>query len=132
MSKPSFELYTAGYELNDDTYDLGEIVEQTLDYEEADLGAPRKPKNLLHLGLVGFHAEARTGRSCASARRACRSCATARSPSRCSRRHLRVGPAPVVVADKNRMQVVAGGQVHTELLARRSGARRSIRGSTRR
>ena len=111
MSKPSFELYTAGYELNDDTYDLGEIVEQTLDYEEADLGAPRKPKNLLHLGLVAFHAGKdgalmRFGAAGMSKLRD-RALTQPVQPS-----HLRVGPAPVVVADKNRMQVVAGGQVH--------------------
>ncbi len=54
MSKPSFELFTAGYELNDDTFDLGEIVAETLNYEEADLGAPRTPKKLLRIATVAF------------------------------------------------------------------------------
>ena len=39
MTKPSFESFTAGYELNDDTYELGEIVEA-----DAELrgGRPRR------------------------------------------------------------------------------------------
>jgi hypothetical protein len=54
LAKPSFESYAAGYELRDDDYDLGEIQEETLDYEEADLGAERQPRNLRHIGRVAF------------------------------------------------------------------------------
>ena len=46
LTKPSFEAFTAGYELSDDSFELGEIVEETLNYEEADLGAPRMPRSL--------------------------------------------------------------------------------------
>jgi hypothetical protein len=54
LAKPSFESYAAGYELRDDDFDLGEIVEETLDYEEADLGATRQPRKLRHIGRVPF------------------------------------------------------------------------------
>jgi hypothetical protein len=112
MSKPSFELFTAGYELNDDTYDLGEIVEQTLNYEEADLGAPRRPKKLRHLGITLFDA-GKHGRlmrfgAAGMSRLRDRALAQPPQPSR-----INVGPAPVVVADKNKLQVVAGAALHT-------------------
>jgi hypothetical protein len=44
MAKPSFEAFTAGYSLRDDAYELGQVVPQTLDYEEADLGEDRVPR----------------------------------------------------------------------------------------
>jgi hypothetical protein len=112
MTKPSFELFTAGYELNDDTYDLGEIVEQTLDYEEADLGAPRQPKKMRLIGVVLFDATKngalmRFGAAGLSKLRD-RALAQPPQPSR-----INFGPAPVVIADKNKLQVVAGSAVHT-------------------
>jgi hypothetical protein len=112
MAKPSFELFTAGYELNDDTYDLGDIVEQTLNYEEADLGAPRTSRRLRRLGLVTFDAAKngalmRFGAAGLSKLRD-RALAQPPQPSR-----INVGPAPVVVADRNQLQVVMGGTVHT-------------------
>ena len=39
LAKPSFEAYTAGYELGDDKFEIGDVIEETLNYEEADLGA---------------------------------------------------------------------------------------------
>jgi hypothetical protein len=112
MSKPSFELFTAGYELNDDTYDLGDIVEQTLDYEEADLGATRKPKKLRHLGITLFDADrhGRLMRFGAAGVSKLRDRALAQPPQPA---RINVGPAPVVVADKNKLQVVTGSAVHT-------------------
>jgi hypothetical protein len=112
MAKPSFERFTAGYELNDDTYDLGEIVEETLNYEEADLGAPRTPKKLRRLVLVGFDA-AKNGalmRFGAAGLSRLRDRALTQPPQPA---RINVGPAPVVVADKNKLQVVAGGALHT-------------------
>jgi hypothetical protein len=39
LSKPSFESYTAGYQLASADFDMGEIIPEPLGYEEADLGA---------------------------------------------------------------------------------------------
>jgi hypothetical protein len=112
MSKPSFELFTAGYELNDDTYDLGDIVEETLDYEEADLGAPRRPKKLRQLGITLFDAgkHGRLMRFGAAGVSKLRDRALAQPPQPA---RINVGPAPVVVADRNKLQVVSGSAVHT-------------------
>jgi hypothetical protein len=112
MAKPSFELFTAGYELNDDTYDLGEIVEQTLNYEEADLGAPRISRRLRRIALMKFDA-ARDGRlmrfgAAGLSKLRDRALAQPPQPGR-----INFGPVPVVVADKMKLQVVAGGVVHT-------------------
>ncbi|MGE8165997.1 DUF6603 domain-containing protein [Paraburkholderia sp. NPDC080076] len=54
LAKPSFESYTAGYALRDDDFVLGEIVEETLDYEEVDLGAKRGPRKLRRIGSMAF------------------------------------------------------------------------------
>lgn len=40
LAKPSFEAYPAGYQLRDDDYELGSIIETPLGYEEADLSEP--------------------------------------------------------------------------------------------
>ena len=112
LAKPSFESFTAGYELADDGYDLGAIFEETLNYEEADLGAERKPKKSLRIGL-GAYAAAMHGplmRFGAAGLSPLRDRAAMQPAVPTA---LRVGPAPMVVADKSSTKVVAGGQTHT-------------------
>ncbi len=112
MAKPSFELFTAGYQLNDDTYDLGEIVEQTLNYEEADLGAPRTSRRLRRIALMRFDAakDGRLMRFGAAGLSKLRDRALAQPPQP---GRINVGPVPVVVADKNKLQAVVGSALHT-------------------
>jgi len=112
MTKPSFELFTAGYEVDDDAYDLGEIVEVTLSYEEADLGAPRKVKKLRRIGLTAFDALMhgplmRFGAAGLSTLRDRALTQPAQSTA------FRVSPPPLIVADKSSLQAVPGAQVHT-------------------
>ena len=46
MTKPSFESYTAGYELNNDAYECGDVVPFAMDHEVADLGRARESRTL--------------------------------------------------------------------------------------
>ena len=111
LAKPSFESFTAGYELGDDSYDIGEVVEETLNYEEADLGAIPEPKRSRRIGL-GAYAETTHGALLQFG-------AAGRSTLR--DRHLtqpeqstalRVDPAPVTVAAKDSLAIAAGAQIY--------------------
>ncbi|MGA7178840.1 MAG: DUF6603 domain-containing protein [Thiobacillaceae bacterium] len=104
LAKPSFESYTAGYELRDDDFELGEIVEETLDYEEADLGALRQSRSLRHVAKVPFldalHGPLmRFGSAGLSSLRDRALGAPAQATP------IRVYPAPVGVADKATLQL---------------------------
>jgi hypothetical protein len=112
LTKPSFESYTAGYALADDAYDLGEIVEETMNYEEADLAVPRVPKKMRRVSLSGY-AETVHGPLMGFG-------AAGLSPLRDKARTqpatptaLKVGPAPMIVAAKSSMQIVAGAARET-------------------
>ena len=112
MTKPSFETFAAGYELADDAYDLGEIAEVTLGYEEADLAAPRKDRKLRRIGL-DVYAEVMHGplmRFGAAGVSSWRDKALIQPAAPGA---LKVNPAPMVVADKSSLQVAGGGQTHT-------------------
>ena len=114
MAKPSFESFPAGYELQDDSYQLGEVLEETLDYEEADLGADRvdkksrlKPVDVylhsMHGPLMQFGAAGLSPM---------RDRALMQPPQATA---LRLNPAPVVVADKAALTPVAGAQIFTSV-----------------
>lgn len=112
MSKPSFESFTAGYELNDDAYELGDIVEETLNYEEADLAAQRTSRKLRRVALSAY-AEAKIGPLM-------RHGSAGLSPLRDKARMqpatpspIRVNPPPMVVADKASLQPVGSAALHT-------------------
>jgi hypothetical protein len=114
LAKPSFESFTAGYELGDDNYDIGEVIEETLNYEEADLGAVPVPKRLRRIGLVAY-AQATHGallRFGAAGRSHYRDRALTQPAQSTA---LRVDPAPVTVATKDSLTVVAGAQVYTSV-----------------
>ena len=114
MAKPSFESFPAGYEMEDDAYELGEIFEETLNYEEADLGSQRTPKksrrkggelylDAMHGPLMLFGA---AGLSPLRDR-------ALMQPAQATA--LRVNPAPVVVADKAALSPVAGAQIYSSV-----------------
>ena len=106
LAKPSFEAFTAGYELSDEGYDLGARVATNLSYEEADLGAARtlcrdrwQSKSLyldkMHGALMQFGAAGLSPlRDKALVQPA--------FPSA-----LKLNPAPLVVADKTSMQAAS-------------------------
>ena len=99
-------------ELADDAYDLGEIAEVTLGYEEADLAAPRKDRKLRRIGL-DVYAEVMHGplmRFGAAGVSSWRDKALIQPAAPGA---LKVNPAPMVVADKSSLQVAGGGQTHT-------------------
>jgi hypothetical protein len=112
LAKPSFESFTAGYELGDDHYDIGEVVEETLNYEEADLGGVPVPKRLRRIGL-GAYAQATHGALLrfGSAGRSTYRNRTLTQPAQSTA--LRVDPAPVTVATKDSLTVAAGAQVYS-------------------
>ena len=112
MAKPSFESFAAGYELGDDSYELGPVVPETLEYEEADLGAPRKLRRSRRIGQ-GLFSEAVYGplmRFGAAGLSPLRD-RTLMQPAQPTA--LRVDPAPWVVADKSTLSVAGGGQTHS-------------------
>jgi len=122
LAKPSFESFTAGYELGDQTYELGDrhpdqdepVIEETLNYEEVDLGAPRVAKRLRRLGR-GLYAEGvhgpllRFGAAGMSPYRDRMLTQPAQSTA------LKVDPAPVTVASKETLTITAGAQVYTSV-----------------
>lgn len=107
LSKPSFEAFTAGYEIGSDDFELGEIVEETLNYEEADLGAVRLPKRQRRLGL-GLYVDAYHGPALAygaAGKSAFRDRALTQ-PAQAT--PLGVKPAPVAVVDKVDTAIISG------------------------
>jgi hypothetical protein len=112
LAKPSFEHYTAGYELHDDGYELAPATATTLHYEEADLSAPRKKKKERHRSL-GLFVEAQHGamlRFGAAGLSPLRDEALAQPPAPAK---LNVNPAPVVVIDKASMQLTVATQFNS-------------------
>src|SRR5262249_13543657 len=105
---------TAGYDLGDDRYDIGEVFEETLYYEEADLGAPRIPKRQRRIGLVAF-SEAIHGAMLpfGSAGRSSLRDRTLTQPGQATA--LRVDPAPVTVASKDTLTIGAGAATYTSV-----------------
>ena len=88
------------------TYELGEIYEEVLDYEEADLGADRQLRSLRHVGSVAFldalHGPLMRFGSAGLSSLRDRALSTPAQPA-----PLRVDPAPVGVADKATLQLAA-------------------------
>jgi hypothetical protein len=111
LAKPSFESYTAGYELHDEGYqlDVNSITAVTLDFEEADLSAPRKGRKDRILGtelyLEKYHgALAQFGAAGVSVMR---DKALAQPLQQTA---LKVNPVPVVIVDKSSMQPAVATQ----------------------
>ena len=124
LAKPSFEAYPAGYELNDDGYELGAIMANDLGYEEANLGALPVKRHLRHHGLALFD-DAKHGALMqfgAAGLSSLRDKALAQPELPTA---LKVNPPPLVVADKASLQPAAAAQ-HTSVWqaeqARRFGA----------
>jgi hypothetical protein len=114
LAKPSFESFTAGYELGDDNYEIGEVIEETLNYEEADLGVLPVPKRSRRIGL-GAYAQATHGallRFGAAGQSAYRDRALTQPAQSTA---LRVDPAPVTVAARDSLTVVTGAQVYSSV-----------------
>ena len=114
LSKPSFELYTAGYKLASKEFDMGEIIPELMGYEEVDLGAPRVSKAGRRKASVRF-SEAAHGSMLAfgAAGRSALRDRTLAEPARPA--GLKVNPAPVAVADKSTLTVQGGGRSYTSV-----------------
>ena len=112
LAKPSFEAFTAGYELGDDNFELGETVPVALNYEEADLGAeePRRLRITATLYSTDKHgamlAHGAAGRS------SLRNSALTQPPQPAP---IRVNPAPVTVAAKDSMTRTTGASVQSSV-----------------
>ncbi len=114
LAKPSFELFTAGYELASEEFEMGEIVPEPLGYEEADLGAMPVPKQLRRRAKDVFD-EATHGPTLAfgaAGRSPLRDRALARPDQATA---LRIDPAPVTIADKSTLAVAGGGRTFTSV-----------------
>jgi hypothetical protein len=114
LAKPSFELFTAGYQLGSEDFDMGEIIPEPLGYEEADLGEVPVPKLQRRRAKDAYH-EAAHGPTMAFG-------AAGRSPLRdralqqpAQSTAIKVDPAPVTVADKSTLAVAAGGRTFTSV-----------------
>jgi hypothetical protein len=109
LTKPSFEAYPAGFELSDDSYDLGAIVPADLGYEEADLGALRKlgKKRFFSKGLFleSHHGALMQFGSAGLSSLRDKALAQPMLPAA-----IKVNPPPVVVVDKSSLQLAATTQ----------------------
>jgi hypothetical protein len=114
LSKPSFESYTAGYQLASAEFEMGDIVPEPLDYEEVDLGAAPVVKSLrrkasdayleaTHGPILAFGAAGRSSLRDRSLAQPAQSTA------------IKVDPAPVTVADKATLAVAGGGRTFTSV-----------------
>jgi hypothetical protein len=124
LAKPSFELFTAGYQLASEDFDVGEIFPEQLGYEEADLGEVPVPK-LQRRRAKDAYCEAAHGPTMAFG-------AAGRSPLRDrvlmqppQATALKVDPTPVTIADKSTLVVSAGGRTFTSVW-RATQARESV------
>ncbi len=114
LAKPSFESYTAGYELGDDSFALSEVIEETLNYEEADLGAVPVARGLRRLAL-GAYTEAKSGallRFGAAGQSSRRDRALTQPVQSTA---IRVDPAPVTIAAKESLTAAAGAGIYTSV-----------------
>ncbi len=115
LAKPSFESFTAGYEVGNDQYELGEVFAEVLNYEEADLGAERAVKKKKGRVGLGLYVEAMHGPMLAfgSAGRSTLRDRALAQPAQSTA--LRINPPPVAVADKSTLAVAAGGQIYSSV-----------------
>jgi len=112
MSKPSFESFTAGYSLRDDDYRLGEVVPETLNYEEADLGADPVPRKSRLVALTpyldsvqgSFMLFGAAGRSELRDKELIKPAQSV---------PIKVDPAPMTIVDKGTLDPLAGVELHT-------------------
>jgi len=112
IGKPSFESFTAGYELGSDAFDLGEVIPETLNYEEVDLGAPRTKKKARRRGFDAF-AQNRHGVLMQFGSAGLSSLRDRALIQPAQSVALRVDPAPVVVTDRSTTAAALGGSVYT-------------------
>ena len=115
LSKPSFESYIAGYQLASADYEMGEIVPETLGYEEADLGAVAPVAKIARRRASDVYPESTHGAMLAFG-------AAGRSPLRgrtlvqpAQSTAIKVNPAPVMVANKSTLAVAGGGSNYTSV-----------------
>lgn len=109
LAKPSFESFAAGYRLASEDFDMGEIIPELMDYEEADLGAAPVPK-LARRRAGEPYFESVQGASLAfgaAGRSPLRDRALARPAQAAA---FKVNPAPVTVAEKSTLAPAAGGR----------------------
>lgn len=111
LAKPSFERFTAGYELGSGAFTAGPVIDAPLDYEEADLGAPRGPRTRVNdlFSTVVYGAMLAQG---AAGRSVLRDKALAR-PAEATQ--LKVNPPPLAVANKATMALAGGAAVHASV-----------------
>ena len=109
LAKPSFEQFTAGYEVGNDDFTLGAIVPNLLYYEEADLGAPRVQRRRNRIAL-SLYAESAHGKMLSFGAAGQSSLRDSRLIQPTQSTALRVNPVPVTMADKSTLTVTAGGQ----------------------
>jgi hypothetical protein len=125
LSKPSFESYTAGYQLASEDFAMGEIIPEALGYEEADLGAVAPVAKAGRRRAKDLYSEDKHGPMLSHG-------AAGRSPLRDRALQqpslptaMRVDPAPVAVADKSTLAVAGGGATYTSVW-RAAQARTSV------
>jgi hypothetical protein len=125
LSKPSFELYSAGYRLAGEDFDMGEIIPEPLGYEEADLGAVAPIPKRQRRKANDAYLEQTHGPTMSFG-------AAGRSPLRdramsqpAQPTALKVNPPSVVVADKTTLGVAGGAKTYTSVW-RASQARQSV------
>ena len=125
LSKPSFESFVAGYQLASADFEMGEIVPEPLRYEEADLGAVAPVAKIGRRKASDAYLESTHGAMLAFG-------AAGRSPLRdralvqpAQSTAIKVGPGPVVVADKSTLAVAGGGRTYTSVW-RASQARAAV------
>jgi hypothetical protein len=116
LAKPSFEAFTAGYELGDDNFELGETVPVTLNYEEADLGAEELLPRAVRLRITStLYSEDKHGAMLAHGAAGRSSLRNLVLTQPAQPAPIRVDPAPVIVAAKDSMVMTAGASVHTSV-----------------
>lgn len=111
LAKPSFERFTAGYEMGADRFTTGTVVDAPLLYEEADLGAPRGARLRVDR-LFSTVAHVRVLEQGAAGRSVRRDKALARPGDATA---FKVNPPPVAVTDKATLGLNAAAGVHTSV-----------------
>lgn len=114
LAKPSFEAFAAGYRLASEDFDMGPIIPELLNYEEADLGTLPEPKLKRRIANVAY-VDAVHGATVAygaAGRSSLRDRALARPAQAAA---LKVNPVPVTVADKSTLAVMAGSRAFTSV-----------------
>lgn len=114
LARPSFESFAAGYRLASEDFDMGEVIPEPLNYEEADLSALPDPGVRRRMAKDSY-VEAVQGATlaCGAAGRSpLRDRAMARPAQAAA---IRVNPTPVAVADRSTLAITAGSRTFTSV-----------------